>query len=86
MSENSQNTTEHKEPFIKRIFEHHHEHKQENSSQGDDKDGAPSHEGRLKTYENDLKKDLKKDEEGLQKYYEEDKMLEEEGKTYGGLM
>jgi len=78
----SNKTTEHKEPFIKRIFDHHHDNVQENTVQADNKDGVSNHQSNFES----LKSGLKKDEEGLENYYQDDKALEEEGETYGGLM
>ncbi|OKL63904.1 hypothetical protein UA08_00259 [Talaromyces atroroseus] len=88
MSEEFQKSTgEHKEPFTKRLFEHHHYHDDQNqddgTQQGGKKDnGWSTHEDKLEGY----KKSLKKDEERLKNYYDEDKAMEEEGGTYGGLM
>lgn len=37
-------------------------------------------------YESGLRSELKKEEPGFKKYIQEDVKLEEEGRTYGGLM
>ncbi|RAO73460.1 uncharacterized protein BHQ10_009472 [Talaromyces amestolkiae] len=42
----------------------------------------PQHESEIKRFENDLKKEENK----LKNYLDKDEELEEEGKTYGGLM
>ncbi|KAJ5104756.1 hypothetical protein NUU61_002103 [Penicillium alfredii] len=82
MPGDTQKAPENKMSFMAKIFEHHQDHGQDNTSQGGNKDEAFGHQSHLRT----LEKDLKKDEEGIRKYYQEDKTLEEEGKTYGGLM
>lgn len=71
--------TEHEESFFERVLDHHHKHRDE--PQGDEsKDKDAGHEGSSRH------DDLKKDEEGLKRYFKEDEKLEEEGQTYGGLM
>ncbi|OQE24056.1 hypothetical protein PENFLA_c010G03439 [Penicillium flavigenum] len=79
---NAQKHTQPKEPLIERMFEHHHNHKQENNSNIEKNDGVSKNADKPKSYEDYLKKD----EEALKKYYEEEKELEAEGQTYGGLM
>jgi hypothetical protein len=81
-SADAQQHAKHSEPLIERIFEHHHNHKQEENSQSDKKDRLSNYDNEPKTYDDYLKKD----EEALKKYYEEDKDLKAEGRTDAGLM
>ncbi|KAJ5131098.1 uncharacterized protein N7515_007137 [Penicillium bovifimosum] len=74
----TQQSTEHKESFFEKIFDHHDHHKHRNEGQTD-KDKRLSGEGGLRS-------DLKKDEDGFKQYLKDDKRLEEEGQTYRGLM
>ncbi|KUL86997.1 hypothetical protein ZTR_05667 [Talaromyces verruculosus] len=45
-------------------------------------EARPQHESEVKRFENDFKKEENK----FKKYLDKDEELEEEGKTYGGLM
>lgn len=72
----TQQPTEHKESFFEKILGHHHKHGNEGQAAEDKPQGS----------EGGLHSELKKDEEGLKQYLKEDKELEEEGQTYGGLM
>ncbi|KAJ5337324.1 uncharacterized protein N7506_005346 [Penicillium brevicompactum] len=71
----TQEPNKHKENLLEKILDHHH-HKNGKEDQANDK--SP-HEGGLRS-------ELKKDEAGFKKYIQEDEKLEEEGRTYGGLM
>lgn len=71
----TQDPNKHKEYFFEKIFDHHH-HENGKNDQTNDK---PQHESGLRS-------ELKKDETGFKKYIQEDEKLEEEGRTYGGLM
>jgi hypothetical protein len=66
------------ESFFEKIHSHHGHH--EHGSEGQAAEDKP------KGSEGGLRSDLRKDEEGLKKYFKEDEQLEEEGQTYGGLM
>ncbi|KAJ5598342.1 hypothetical protein N7537_008426 [Penicillium hordei] len=76
-----QQHTQHKESLVERMFEHHHNHKQEDNSHSEKRDGVSKDAGKPKSYEDYLKKD----DEALKRYYEEHKGLETEGQSYGGL-
>lgn len=64
---------------MKKLFEHHHDDKNDTTSTGD---GHQEKEGKKEAYEDYLKKD----EQKLKDYYQNEERLEEEGETYGGLM
>lgn len=64
---------------MKKLFEHHHDNKHDNTSTVD---GHKENEEKKETYEDYLKKDERK----LKEYYQKEEGLEEEGETYGGLM
>ena len=74
----NQQTTEHKKSIFENILHHDHHHKHGNEGQAAE-DKPQSSEGGLRS-------ELEKDEESLKQYFKEDKRLEEEGQTYGGLM
>ncbi len=77
----TQQPAEHKEGLFDKIFHHHH--KQGEEGQGAKDAGQPeSGEGD----EGGIRSDLKKDEAGMKEYLKEDEQLEQEGRTYGGLM
>ncbi|KAF7717391.1 Uncharacterized protein PECH_006464 [Penicillium ucsense] len=69
---------ENKESMFERVFEHHHH----NHPEGD----RETKHGDESGHHSKLRDTLKKDEDELNEYYQEDKELEREGKTYGGLM
>ncbi|KAL4945562.1 hypothetical protein BDV06DRAFT_219251 [Aspergillus oleicola] len=71
----TQQPTHHKESLMDRIF-HPHRRRSEDHAAKDKPEGA----------EGGLRSDLKKDEEGLKDYVKKDEQMEEEGRTYGGLM
>lgn len=76
MPQDIQQPTEHKKSSFENILHRHHKH-------GNERQAA---EDKLQGIEGGLRSELKKDEESLKQYFEEDKKLEEEGHTYGGLM
>lgn len=71
----NQQPTEHNKSIFENIL-HHHKHGNEGQAA---EDKPQSSEGGMRS-------ELKKDEESLKQYFKEDKQLEEEGQTYGGLM
>jgi hypothetical protein len=75
----TQQPPEHKESFFEKILGHHNHHNKHGN------EGQPT-EDKPRGSERGLRSDLKKDENGLKEYLKEDKQLEEEGQTYGGLM
>ncbi|KAJ5519044.1 hypothetical protein N7453_001466 [Penicillium expansum] len=77
MPQDTHQPTEHKESFFEKILDHHH-HKHGNE--------GPAAEDKPEGSKGGLRSELKKEEGGFKKYLEEDKQLEEEGQTYGGLM
>lgn len=72
----TQQSTEHKKSLFENILYRHHKHGNESQAAEDKPQGS----------DDGLRSELKKDEESLKQYFEEDKQLEEEGQTYGGLM
>ncbi|CAI7635833.1 uncharacterized protein N7487_011818 [Penicillium crustosum] len=79
MPQDNQQPTEHKTPFFENIL-HHHDHHNKHGNEGQ------TAEDKSQDSEGGLRSELKKDEESLKQYFKEDKQLEEEGQTYGGLM
>lgn len=73
----TQENPEHKESFVQKILHHHHNNSSNNEAQASE-DKPHRDEGGLRS-------DLKKDEAAFKEYMKEDKKLEEEGDTYGGL-
>ncbi|CAI7606783.1 unnamed protein product [Penicillium crustosum] len=69
-----QQHTPHKESFVERIFEHHHNHEKEDNCHNEKKDGVSKNADRPKSYEDYLQKD----DEALKEYYKEHKELEAE--------
>ncbi|KAL2810345.1 hypothetical protein BJX63DRAFT_434393 [Aspergillus granulosus] len=66
-----------KEGFIEKILDHHHhEHGDKGQAAKDQPQGIWG----------EIRSDMKKNEAGLKEYLEKDEELEEEGKTYAGLM
>lgn len=76
MKTDAQQPTAHKEGFFKKVFDHQHKHEDKHQ---DSKDKPQSGESGIRS-------DLTKGETGLKEYLKEDELLEQEGKTYGGLM
>ncbi|KAJ5178827.1 hypothetical protein N7492_002037 [Penicillium capsulatum] len=76
MSEGTQHP-DHKESFMEKILDHHKHDSHENESQ---KSKEKPREG------GGFHADLKKEEEKFKNYIKEDETLEQEGRTYGGLM
>ncbi|PCH00433.1 Hypothetical protein PENO1_031720 [Penicillium occitanis (nom. inval.)] len=68
----------------KRDEQHHDDENGVHSGYHDQPSGEtrPQHESEVKRFENDFKKEESK----FKKYLDKDEELEEEGKTYGGLM
>ncbi|KAJ6149799.1 hypothetical protein N7471_000998 [Penicillium samsonianum] len=66
-----QQHTQHKESLVERIFEHHHNHEQEENSHNEKKNEVSKNTDKPKSYEDYLKKD----DEALKKYYKEDREL-----------
>lgn len=77
----NQQPTEHKKSFFENILHHHDHH--DHHKHGNEGQAA---EDKPQDSEGGLRSELKKDEENLKQYFKEDKQLEEEGQTYGGLM
>ncbi|CRL22002.1 unnamed protein product [Penicillium camemberti] len=81
MPQDNQQPTEHKKSFFENILHHHDHH--DHHKHGNEGQAA---EDKPQDSEGGLRSELKKDEESLKQYFKEDKQLEEEGQTYGGLM
>ncbi|KAL2839803.1 hypothetical protein BJY01DRAFT_24351 [Aspergillus pseudoustus] len=70
-----------KEGFMEKILDHHHHrHHHEDGDKGQSANNQPQ------GIWSDLHSDIRKDEAGLKEYLKKDEQMEEEGKTYGGLM
>ncbi|KAJ5598348.1 hypothetical protein N7537_008432 [Penicillium hordei] len=76
MPQDTQQPTEHKKSLFENILHRHPKHGNEGQTAEDMPQGS----------EGELRSELKKEEESLKQYFKEDKQLEEEGQTYGGLM
>ncbi|KAL3454199.1 hypothetical protein BJX65DRAFT_262982 [Aspergillus insuetus] len=73
----------HKEGFLEKILDHHHRHEHGDKSQTAENQTA---ENQSQGKWSDLRSDIRKDEAGFKEYLKEDEEMEEEGRTYGGLM